>query len=550
MKKEVKNSSYNIVLDKSFEECLGLLDTKQINKLYENLGFDEKKDIEGKKTDITESFTSFLMINSMTFTDYELDELHNFINGKEIDDLDGLLTKYNFIFEIDGIYYVPLEFVDVINLSVTEESRKDVRRIAISCYLESNGVLELDNFVNLLRLTGLNVSKKELKSILKDCDYEVINNRAYSCEVAKRVDNDDTLYNFKSTRNFKVFSLAEIFKNMFTVCGHNYCSKLEAILVRKIDNPDKLDFIVNATYDMIRIGGNYEENIDNMLDSNDVKLSKNEKKKLDKLITTIYQNSPSFELNGYYPYEIFDDMEVDDDVDLEHLLEDFESDESDDECLYDELSNGAFDYLTLSEKQDTLITIYLNINGIIRIDKLLDIINNYHNVKLTKKELITYVKKNEVLSLVDDCICIVSYEDDVDFFIRTKDFIGEYKVINDIEKFIESTEYNETLITNLCFSYGIKGKMVDYVLQSITVGIFSEDYFNEVCKTFHFKMSSKKIKEFVKGMDKITLDVNVWILNGFSKKEYMLKFGKSNKIGRNEKCSCGSGKKYKHCCGK
>ena len=33
-------------------------------------------------------------------------------------------------------------------------------------------------------------------------------------------------------------------------------------------------------------------------------------------------------------------------------------------------------------------------------------------------------------------------------------------------------------------------------------------------------------------------------------KKKLIETKKVKKIGRNEKCSCGSGKKYKHCCGK
>ena len=38
------------------------------------------------------------------------------------------------------------------------------------------------------------------------------------------------------------------------------------------------------------------------------------------------------------------------------------------------------------------------------------------------------------------------------------------------------------------------------------------------------------------------------MLNGYKKSEVHM--NKKTKIGRNDNCSCGSGKKYKKCCGK
>ena len=49
---------------------------------------------------------------------------------------------------------------------------------------------------------------------------------------------------------------------------------------------------------------------------------------------------------------------------------------------------------------------------------------------------------------------------------------------------------------------------------------------------------------------KFLLNLNIVVSNQDEKKEKMPEIPKDNKkIGRNEKCPCGSGKKYKHCCG-
>ena len=56
----------------------------------------------------------------------------------------------------------------------------------------------------------------------------------------------------------------------------------------------------------------------------------------------------------------------------------------------------------------------------------------------------------------------------------------------------------------------------------------------------------------------ITVEFAMEALRDFAKKEAVTDQNKVkkaspkvvNKIGRNEKCTCGSGKKYKQCCGK
>ena len=54
---------------------------------------------------------------------------------------------------------------------------------------------------------------------------------------------------------------------------------------------------------------------------------------------------------------------------------------------------------------------------------------------------------------------------------------------------------------------------------------------------------------------KFLLNLNIVIRSNNDDKEKddekkLIETKKVKKIGRNEKCSCGSGKKYKHCCGK
>ena len=49
---------------------------------------------------------------------------------------------------------------------------------------------------------------------------------------------------------------------------------------------------------------------------------------------------------------------------------------------------------------------------------------------------------------------------------------------------------------------------------------------------------------------KFLLNLNIVVSNEEEKKEKTTELSSDNrKVGRNEKCPCGSGKKFKHCCG-
>ena len=49
---------------------------------------------------------------------------------------------------------------------------------------------------------------------------------------------------------------------------------------------------------------------------------------------------------------------------------------------------------------------------------------------------------------------------------------------------------------------------------------------------------------------KFLLNLNIVVSKDEEKKEKLREISPNNKkVGRNEKCTCGSGKKYKHCCG-
>ncbi|MGI6214705.1 MAG: SEC-C metal-binding domain-containing protein [Christensenellales bacterium] len=62
-------------------------------------------------------------------------------------------------------------------------------------------------------------------------------------------------------------------------------------------------------------------------------------------------------------------------------------------------------------------------------------------------------------------------------------------------------------------------------------------------------MDIKKLREDILSMEMPNEQLRLNLLKEVSDAESAAK-NKRKKIGRNEACPCGSGKKYKHCCGR
>ena len=100
---------------------------------------------------------------------------------------------------------------------------------------------------------------------------------------------------------------------------------------------------------------------------------------------------------------------------------------------------------------------------------------------------------------------------------KTKDaYLSQMKKGNDFENFDENSEVEVEIVPETLF-YNMLVAEADYLYGLPQwMDILGEDKIKELTKKF------KKSKTVVKG----------------------------KKIGRNDPCPCGSGKKYKHCCGR
>ena len=127
---------------------------------------------------------------------------------------------------------------------------------------------------------------------------------------------------------------------------------------------------------------------------------------------------------------------------------------------------------------------------------------------------------------------------------------NNYKIVDNIYEFNFEDEFYEDDFSDLCEEYGMNEEQIGRFRYLINVGMFNEEMLPILLDDFHIHMPLKKQREFM-GELKITIkNLRLWNLNGFNQNELNSAIGNKTKVGRNEKCHCGSGKKYKNCCGK
>ncbi|MGX6591208.1 SEC-C motif-containing protein [Cetobacterium ceti] len=169
-----------------------------------------------------------------------------------------------------------------------------------------------------------------------------------------------------------------------------------------------------------------------------------------------------------------------------------------------------------------------------------------------------------------------------------KDFINKYYLLKNEVKYNEEEDlYISTLVEDekALLSEMAKAKELKYNLLPTSEYIkYSEkDYLGKIPgfdklekivgkeRVVKLILASKNdknptdiIQDFVKGLTMATKEdaealidegmkminnVPLWVLKGYTAKEIVSSL-KEKKVGRNEPCPCGSGKKYKKCCGK
>ncbi|MFD3158400.1 SEC-C metal-binding domain-containing protein [Haloimpatiens sp. FM7330] len=186
------------------------------------------------------------------------------------------------------------------------------------------------------------------------------------------------------------------------------------------------------------------------------------------------------------------------------------------------------------------------------------------NMQNLENESYVYDKENAVLYLkeVKEPIHIFNEQKknkELEYYPITIDMVN--KASKDVFTKFENDFYNL-----LIKEYGLNSFEATKVIKICVEKIKNNYYFKDILECFfqfiNFK-SSKQANKFVNSVQKLYDNTRMWVLKGYSESEKIQlqkglsnmnqnsnKYNNKKKIGRNDPCPCGSGKKYKKCCGR
>ena len=165
-------------------------------------------------------------------------------------------------------------------------------------------------------------------------------------------------------------------------------------------------------------------------------------------------------------------------------------------------------------------------------DEIVDIAMSYNNVHKYKGKYLTVLNNDDI---IDKLIEVKSLNDDYQIF--TYDINNqEQEFVSAIVDFVNDTFDDEDKIQYI----------YSYIYQTLKLGIYGNKTLDALVYEENLsKNEQKKIDEFCKKYKNM---IAIWNLNGYTFNEKGIV--KKEKIGRNDPCPCGSGKKYKKCCGR
>ena len=205
------------------------------------------------------------------------------------------------------------------------------------------------------------------------------------------------------------------------------------------------------------------------------------------------------------------------------------------------------DYIKSLDQSDIvyLTNLYVKNNGVIDIDILVKLLNEYHNINITKEDLLECNKKYNVPTIDNKYYSFFQSipNDYKKQLLLLKDKYGKYKKL-DLESDYVQDLLNEfdNIMDNL--NEDNQNILVSYFLSPLFNGTYDKSALKE-------SLRQNKLIRYYDALDKIASKyknkIGIWPLNGYTLKDGI---SVSKKIGRNDPCPCGSGKKYKKCCGK
>lgn len=503
------------------QEYLSTITDKYLKELYANIENPNKnnKSRKSKEKEIYEDINKKVnqKLSNMTNTE-EVNKLKNILEGKstpkkEYENKFIFFDKYG-----DKKQFIPIEFKEMLNSGICEKILECKIEECIFTYVTVNGLISINTLRRLIEESGLYPTKEELITILNNStfEFEVDNNIVYSDNQLIKSLNIENLLKTKEQCNYRVFSIEEIEDHIDKYIELR--KKLINTLKRYLNKYPDVIFIIELDTLFSDIN---EKNFYDTIKEQNIELTDKECKDLYKIIKSISNKIPKILYNGYIHEE-------------------------------DIVKSTVMGKRTNEEKRDLYLYYYLLINGIIKIDKLKELLEK-SNIEITEKEIKEYFTKDEDFKIEDNYICHTNIVDNnyIKISLLEEKEKMEYKVIDNLDKLTIKMDKIKKNIEDICSNYNINEDDKDELFLYILYGFYNKELLIEVLEDSKTKLSKDKLEKFYSELYEQSKEINCWRLNGYSKKESMLlnNVG-TKKIGRNDLCPCGSGLKYKKCCGK
>lgn len=505
----------------TLKECIEKQTPKTIEKINK-----EYSDTKLTKEQLEEQIFLSFPVKSLTFTDKELKCLYNLKENKKTDKIEKYLTNMGFVYKIKDKYILPEEISMLIEALKSPEYKKERLIFIISFYILSNGVIEITKLVELINKSGVKVTKEEVKKYAKANDLIIEKEKVYLDEMAKK--ESKTIADY--VNEYKVFNLKKII-NIVNIKENYLPQELSKKLKNKVSKKYNFDMIINYIIFSISLGVNEELLINSLLENKTIKLTKKEKEELLELIEHVSNIIPKWIYGGYSLFEMLG-------------LEDER------EMAIKEIASKRNFLDSLEEIYDYILA-YLNINGVIDIDVLMDILNSHNSLNITKKEIIQTIEDDDYIKVYKNYLNILDNDaESIKMLLEIKEKNKEYKKIDDPNKILDEYDNNFKEFETLLKEYNIIGEAKDMILSAMMLHSIDEQSLQIISKYYKLNINSKDTKQIIKELNSVRRQMRCWELNGFKPSEINNSISSKEKIGRNDLCPCGSGLKHKKCCGK
>lgn len=531
----MKTKTKEEIIVKPLKEILNMIEKDEYEILLEEAldNFEQKKKAKLTKEDqegyilgdMLAKYISILVI--LNNKDSKI--MKEIIEERKVSDKENelyiQLIMDNIIFNIEGTYYLPEEIESAYKESKNTEIDETKIKILSAYYMITNGVLEVNKLINLIKESGFETTKKEILNIVKENKYTIKKDVIYFDSFAEFVNEDNKLLEQKETFEYKIVTLDEALSKMILIEEASKLDDIKKIIKKNIKNKKELENILELIFDVLLLNDDNQEKIEAILEEKKINLGKDEEK-FYFILEKISHILPSWKLNGFSEHELFC---IDED--------DFE-----DCCDFEDLSDD--------EKKEIYIMNYVEMNGIITIDKLIEILNNEHNLKTNKKDILKIAKENGFI-IIENYVCIAKFKKEDFLGILSLKKLKEYKIIDDVDELIEESESKQIELDSILEKYDLNESAVGEIISLIKLGIFNEDILMYSLENNKNPMPLKRQHALYKDLKNIINTTRNWISNGFTFEELnKISKDKKEKVGRNDLCPCGSGLKYKKCCGK